>query len=280
MAKPANGWLRLTAPIGVLLAIAAGSGLLVPGLYHDSPYLATQAVAQDLVSLTVGLPLLIATAVLAARGSLRARLLWLGGLIYLVYTYAIAALEVRFNALFLVYVALLGCSLYALIGGLVTTDLPAVKASFSEKAPVKTVSIYLGVLAILFYGLWLSEVIPALIAGATPQSVADNGTPTNAVHVLDMAWVLPAMGIAAVTLWRQRPLGYMLAAALLAFVVLLALAILSMVVFLMRGGHPVVVPQVVVFATLFMTSLGMLTWFMRSLRPAASKESVLTGVSP
>jgi hypothetical protein len=270
MAKPANGWLGLTAPIGVLLAIAAGSGLLVPGLYHGSPYFTTQAVAQDLVSLAVGLPFLIATAVRATCGSLRARLLWLGGLIYLVYTYAIAALEVRFNALFLVYVALLGCSLYALIGGLVTTDLPAVKASFSEKASVKPVSVYLGVLAILFYGLWLSEVIPALIAGATPQSVIDNGTPTNAVHVLDMAWVLPAMGIAAVALWLQRPLGYALAAALLSFVVLLALAILSMVLFLMRDGHPVVVPQVVVFAGLFMTSLGMLTWFMRSMQPGAS----------
>jgi hypothetical protein len=259
--------LWLTAPIGVLLAIAAGSGLLIPGLYRGSPFFTTQAIAQDLVSLAVGLPFLIATAVLAARGSLRARTLWLGGLIYLVYTYVIAALEVRFNPLFLVYVALLGCSLYALIGGFVTTDLPAVKASFSEKAPVKPVSLYLGVLATLFYGLWLSEVIPALIAGATPQSVTDNGTPTNAVHVLDMAWVLPAMAIAAVALWRRRPLGYTLAAALLSFVVLLALAILSMVLFLMRGGHPVVAPQVVVFAGLLMTSLGMLIWFLRSLRP-------------
>jgi hypothetical protein len=266
MATRANGWLWLTAPIGLLLAIAAGGGLLLRGLYRDSPYFATQAVAQDLVSLAVVLPLLITTALLAGRGSLRARLLWLGGLVYLVYTYVIAALEDRFNALFLVYVALLGCSLYALIGGLVTTNLPAIKASFSENTPVKPLSTYLAVLAILFYGLWLSEVVPALLAGATPQSITDNGTPTNAVHVLDMAWVLPAMGIAAVSLWRKRPLGYTLAGALLSFVVLLALAILSIVVFLTRGGHPVVVPQVVVFATLFVISLGLLIWYMQRLR--------------
>jgi len=262
----ANGWLWLTAPVGLLLAIAAGSGLLVRGLYRDSRYFATQAVAQDLVSLAVVLPLLIATTVLAGRRSLRARLLWLGSLIYLVYTYVIAALAARFNALFLVYVALLGCSLYALIGGLVTTDLPATRAWFSESAPVKAVSTYLAALAILFYWLWLSEVIPALIAGETPQSITDNGTPTNAVHVLDMAWVLPAMGIAAVGLWRKRPLGYVLAGALLSFVVLLALAILSMVVFLARDGYPVVVPQVVVFAALFVISLGMLIWYLQHLR--------------
>ena len=262
----ANGWLWLTAPVGLLLAIAAGGGLLVRGLYRDSRYFATQAVAQDLVSLSVVLPFLIATTLLAARGSLRARLLWLGGLVYLVYTYAISALAARFNALFLIYVGLLGCSLYALIGGLVTTNFQAIRASFSESAPVKAVSTYLAVLTILFYWMWLSEVIPALIAGETPKSITDNGTPTNAVHVLDMAWVLPAMAMAAVSLWRRRPLGYALAGALLSFVVLLALAILSMVVLLARAGYPVVAPQVVVFAALCVISLGMLIWYLQHLR--------------
>jgi hypothetical protein len=47
----------------------------------------------------------------------------------------IYAFHVRFNPLFLVYVALLGLSLYALIGGLATTDFQAVKARFTEKRP-------------------------------------------------------------------------------------------------------------------------------------------------
>ena len=51
---------------------------------------------------------------------MRAQLIWLGVLVYLIYTYVTYAFVVRFNPLFLVYVALLGCSLYALIGGLAT----------------------------------------------------------------------------------------------------------------------------------------------------------------
>jgi hypothetical protein len=262
----ANIWLWLTAPIAVLLAIAAGGGLFISGLYRDTPYFAAQAEGQDLVSLAVVLPTLIISAILAARGFRRARLVWLGGLIYLVYTYAIAAFEVRFNALFLVYVALLGCSLYALIGGFVTTDMAWIKSGFTGKTPVKAVSIYLAVLAVLFYFLWLSEIVPALTAGKVPQSVQENGTPTNAVHVLDMAWILPAFGIAAVNLWRRQALGYTLAGALLSYGVLLLLAILSMVVFMLRKGHPVEVPQVVMFGMFFTISLGMLIWYMKSVK--------------
>jgi len=80
-----------------------------------------------------------------------------------------------------------------------------------------------------------------------------------------MAWILPAFGITAVSLWRKQALGYTLAGALLSYGVLLILAILSMVVFMIRGGHPVVAPQVVIFGALFAISLGMLIWYMRGL---------------
>lgn len=104
------------------------------------------------------------------------------------------------------------------------------------------------------------------MAGEIPQSIRDNGTPTNAVHVLDMTWILPAFGIAAVSLWRKQALGYTLAGAILSYIVLLVLAILSMVVFMFRGGHAVVVPQVVIFGALFAISLGMLIWYMKGLK--------------
>ena len=39
--------------------------------------------------------------------------------------------------MFLVYVALLGLSLYTLIGGLATTEFEALKARFTERTPVR-----------------------------------------------------------------------------------------------------------------------------------------------
>jgi len=267
--KYTNGWSGLTIPIAVLLAIATAGGVFMRGLYRDNVYFTVQAIGQDFISLVVVLPTLIVTSILARRGSARAYLVWLGVLVYLVYTYVVAAFDNNFNRLFLVYVALLGCSLYALIGGLVRMNMAGIKACFAENSPVKAVSVYLAILAALFYLLWLREIIPALVTGGIPQSIRDNGTPTNAIHVLDMAWILPAFGIGAVTLWRKQALGYTLAGVLLSYGVQLMLAILSMVVFMERGGFPVAVPQVVIFGIIFSISLGMLIWYMRGLKRQA-----------
>ena len=264
--RRANWWLWLTIPIAILLAVAAGGGLFIKGLYRDTPNLVTQAIGQDAITLVVALPTLVISALLTSRGSQRARLVWLGGLIYMVYTYVGYAFAVRFNSLFLVYVALLGCSTYALIGGLVATDWAGIKAGFTEQTPVKAVSIYLAVIAVLFYFLWLSEAVPASLTGNRPQSLIDAGTPTNLVQVLDMAWFLPATAITAVSLWRKQPIGYTLAGAILTFVVLLTLAILSMVVFMGRAGQPVVIPQVVIYGALLMVSIGLLIWYLKNLK--------------
>ena len=259
-------WLWLSAPIALLVAIAAGVGFFIEDLYRDTPINAAQAVGQDFITLVVALPVLVISAILAARGSRRAHMVWLGVLVYLVYTYVMYALAIQFNSLFLVYVALLGCSLYALIGGLVTTDFVGIKAHFSRGTPVKAVSIFLAVVAVLFYFLWLSEDIPALLAGEVPQGVIDSEAPTDVVHVLDMVWILPAMVLTAVWLWRGRALGYALAGTLLSFLSLLVLAIISMIVLEVLYGLAAAVGVAVIFGGVFAISLGMLAWYLRGVR--------------
>ena len=257
--------LWLTVPIAILLAVAAGCGLLVDGLYRDVPSMVTQAKAQDIVSLGVVLPILMITAVLTLRGSLRARLIWLGALVYLVYTYASFAFAIRYNPLFIAYIALLGCSLYALIINLATIDYAEMKARFASRLPAKVVCLFFVLIVILFYYFWLSELIPALIAGRIPQSILDDGTPTNAIHVLDMAWILPSFGIAAVSLWRKGSLGYTLAGILLPFFVLLVSAVLSMGLLVVWEGDPEAFPMVVMFGALLVIAIGMVIWYLKGL---------------
>lgn len=220
-ARSPDIWLWLTVPIAVLLAIAAGSGLFISGLYRDTPNLVAQAIGQDAIPLVIALPTLVIGAFFTGCGSQRARLVWLGGLVYTVYTYVGYAFSVRFNPLFLVYVALRGCSTYALIGGLVTTDWAGIKADFTKQTPVKTVSVYLAVISGLFYLPWLSEALPASLTGNPLQSLIDAGSPTNFVQLLDMAWLLPAIAITAFSLWCKRSFGYTFAGVLLAHFALL-----------------------------------------------------------
>jgi hypothetical protein len=263
-----QAWLWLTVPIAILVAIAAGSGLFVNGLYRDSPiFVVGQAVGHDLVTLVVALPALIVSVILAGRGSQRARLIWLGTLIYMVYSYLLISFTVRFNSLFLVYMALLGCSSYALIGGLATTDLEGEKARFTEKTPVKVVSIFLAVMVVLFSFYWLSEIVPALIAGDLPRLALWTETPTNPYYVLDLAWILPALGLTAIWLWRRRELGYTLAGALLTYTAVIGLAVMSETVFAHRYGHPGDISgEIATFAISTVVTLCMLVWFLRGLR--------------
>lgn len=255
-------WLWLTVPIAALVLAAAGGELLFDVFRGDSPYLVAQAIGQDLVTLLVALPALVIGAVLAARGSDRARLVWLGVLVYLVYTYVIYAFHIRFNPLFLVYVALLGFSLYALIGGLATTDFDRIKARHTRENTAKAAGIFLLAVSVLFYFVWLGEVVPALISGTVPQSIADNGTPTNGVHVLDMAWILPSLILTGFWLRRRRPIAYALAGALLAFLPLLALAIVVMVVAMALYGQASSVAPAAIFGLLAAASLWTLVRYL------------------
>lgn len=260
---PIVGWLWLTLPLAVLVAIVSGTGLLVPNFYRDPPAWAIQTVAQDFTDLVMVVPTLLSSALLAGRGSQRARLVWLGALSYLVYAFVIYAFGVHYNPLFLVYVAALGCSLWALIGGMVTTDWSAITARFATRTPAKVVSLFLIVLAALFYLLWLGDEVPALLSGGVPASIKDIGVPTNPVHVLDMAMLLPAMVLAGVWLWRQQAIGYGLAALLLVNGLFQTLGIAIVMLFSLRAGLPAAAGPVLIFVALAVVHLALLAWYLR-----------------
>jgi hypothetical protein len=59
---------------------------------------------------------------------------------------------------------------------------------------------------VIYYPPWLAEVVPALLSGSVPKSIADSGLIANPVHTLDLSIVLPAFMITAVSLYLRRQL--------------------------------------------------------------------------
>ena len=55
------------------------------------------------------------------------------------------------------------------------------------------------------------------------------GLPTNPVHVLDLAFYLPAAALAGWWMWQRRPIGYVAAPAVLTFLALTGVPILTTV---------------------------------------------------
>lgn len=225
-------WLWLSVPIATLGIAASLSGIFVGSVYsRETESFAAQGVGQDIANL-IAYAVLLLLMWAALRGSVRAYLGWLGVLVYSIYSYVIYAFDVKFNALFLVYVAVLGLSIYTLIGGLAAIDPARVKALFGAHAPVRSTWIALVAVSVLFYVQWLSEDLPAILGGKTPQSLLDADLPTSPIHVLDMAVLLPAVLATGVLLARRRAWGYCLAPVLLTGLVLLAMGIVTLMVVL------------------------------------------------
>ncbi len=260
-------WLWLSIAAAVLAVLGSIIALSVPGIYARlTPVFLPQALAQDIANLAIASPAWLILAAFALRGSLRAYLLWLGVLAFTIYNYVIYTFSVPFGPLFLLWVAVLGLSLYALIGGVSSVDHDAVKAVFTSPHAVAVVGWFLIATGILFALLWLSEDVPALLRGTMPQSVVDMALPTNPVHVLDLAFFLPGVLVAGWLLLKGRALAYTLAPAFIVFLILTGIPILiTPVVQATRGeaaGWGVLFP----IGTLTVLLLCLLVWLLSTIR--------------
>jgi hypothetical protein len=263
-----SGWLWLSIAAAVLAAVGSVIGLADSRIYAGlTPAFLPQAIAQDIANLALAAPAMVILAALALRGSLRAYLLWLGVLTFTVYNYVIYVVSVPFGPLFLLWVAVLGMCIYALIGGIASADHDAVAARYASRRAVSVVAWALIVVAILFALLWLSEDVPALLTGARPQSVADMALPTNPVHILDLAFFLPAVIVTGVLLLKGKPLAYTLAPAFIVFLVLTGIPILLTPVVQTARGETAAWGVVVPIGTLTVALLALLAWLLTTIRP-------------
>jgi hypothetical protein len=260
-------WLWLSIAAALLAAAGNIIGLSVPAIYARlTPAFFPQALAQDVANLGLIAPAWLILAVLALRGSLRAALLWLGVLTFTVYNYVIYTFSVPFGPLFLLWVAVLGLALFGLIGGITALDHVAVRSSFANGRAVKTAAWSLLAIAVLFGYLWLSEDVPALLSGTTPQSVADMGLPTNPVHILDLAFFLPAVLLTGIWLLKGKPLAFSLAPAFMVFLILTGIPILLTPVVQVARGQAAAWGVAVPIGTLTVLMLCLLVWLLSTIR--------------
>ena len=263
----AASWLWLSIVAALMGAAGSVIGLAVDSIYEGlTPVFLPQALAQDIANLALVAPAWLLLAALALRGSLRAYLLWLGVLAFTVYNYVIYTFAIPFGPLFFLWVAVLGLSTYALIGGVAAIDHGAVAARFTSRRAVTVVAWFLIVTAVLFGLLWLSEDIPALLAGDRPQSLIDMALPTNPVHILDLGFFLPAVIATGVLLLRRNPLAHTLAPPLIVFLLLTGVPILLTPVVQAARSDEAAWGVAVPIGMLTLICLGMLAWLLSSVR--------------
>ncbi len=180
------------------------------GVYAwDTVFFAAGFRGMDVVTVCAGVPLLALAWWRWRRGSLQGGLLMVGALTYFVYISASLTFSAAFNRLFLLYVALLACSLYALLFALGSMDAGRLEHDLTGEIPRKGLAGFLVVAGVGTLVLWVSDLIGPLLAGRPPALLGPYTTMFT--HGFDSAVITPAALITAVFVWQRKPPGLLLA---------------------------------------------------------------------
>ncbi len=210
----------LSGVLVLITCVAAGLTFFWDGLLTGPAVMNGSARGTALTLLVLTVPVIAVAMALAARGSAGGLIVWLGALGVVLYNAQMFLYATPFNQLFLIYVAMLGLSLWSigalLVGG--TADRLAEHAG--DRMPLRVLAGYVWVVAALNALMWLRTIVPAVVSDR-PASVLDGtGIATNPVFVQDLAIWLPLAATAGVWLLRRAAWGYLVVGGLLAMWVL------------------------------------------------------------
>jgi hypothetical protein len=221
----------------VVFGVAAAASLVTlvwPGSFPDplpasgGNRVLAEARGWSAATLAVAIPLALVALRAACHGSLRGLLVWLGGLVYFVYTGLEFAVSPPFTALYLLYIAAFACAIPALVIGASLVDVAALPAAFGDRVPRLPVAVFCILFASLLAVAWLVGIGRETLAGAFGWPVGEDAV-QHVVHALDLGLQVP-LGIAAgLTLLQRSPAGLLLAPLMLVNVVCMGAALTAMV---------------------------------------------------
>ncbi len=191
----------LTLVTGLLMAGASLAGLLFSERVYPDIELRSAFVANDVVNLLIGLPILLGSLWLTRRGRLVGLLLWPGALLYVLYNYIAYIFGSPLGVWSWLYFSIALLSAYICYDLLRSLDARAVQDQLSGAVPVRMA----GWVLIVFGVLFIFRAIGMLTqtnASEGALAASDFGT-LIADLVLSTAWLA-----GGVLLLRRKPLGF------------------------------------------------------------------------
>lgn len=238
------------------------------GLYkYDSVLSASQGIAQDVVTLVMGIPLLLLSLGLFRRNSLRGKLLLAGTLAYFLYTYLSYAMLMAYNSLFLLYVALYSLSLFAFIFTLRSIEVGELPQHFSNRLPRKSIAAFLFLTAAFLLLAWLGRIGPSIL-GSEPPVGLESAT-TLVIQALDLGLIVPFSFLGGYLLLKGNAWGYLIASVLLFKVFTLGTALCAMIVGQLLAGVEIAWIEAVVFPAITLAGIILVIVLVRNISEKA-----------
>src|SRR6202165_1227404 len=175
---------RLAALAGVAAALASIAGF-IPGVYRDPMIVIAQSHGFDIVVL-IGVLILGLGLSWSARGSVRGRLVAIGALGYLVYSFVTYAFLIVLNAATVLYIAVLGFGIWSFITGFATVDEHQADNLTAEHPHRWLTGGFMIVIAALFALTWLRQIAGSVMSGQIPAGLVAAGWPMYTHYVLDL----------------------------------------------------------------------------------------------
>ena len=216
------------------------------GLYHyDSITVVSQGIAQDIVTLFLGIPLLIISLLLARKGLIKARLLLTGTLGYFLYTYISYTFLWMFNPFFLIYVLLMSASFFAFTLSMMSFDIELMSTSFKEKLPVKFIGGFQIFFAVAIGLMWLGKIVPSLMNGTTPTGLEQYTT--LVIQGIDLGFVVPVAFVSGILILKRKNFGYLLSSVIITKGFTMGAAITAMVIGQAAAGVQMSFLEILIF---------------------------------
>jgi hypothetical protein len=190
----------ISSVIAVLMALVSLAGLLFPDRVYPTTELRSSFLANEVVNLLIGLPILLLSIWRARGGHLDGLLLWPGALLYILYNYIAYAIGMPLNGISLIYLTLV------LLSGYVIFDL-------TRKIDQHSLQVQLGGFGFIIISGWILTILGSLfllralgmLVGAQMNHFA---MPITDIGVLIADMILSLLWIAGgILLIMRKPLG-------------------------------------------------------------------------
>lgn len=220
------------------------------GIYaRDSVSMATQAIAQDQVTLFLGVPLLIASIILLKIQKNTGAFLLSGILGYFLYTYVSYSILMTYNQFYLVYLVLMVLSFYGFlisIGSLLGDEsIEKIK----EKFPVKSTSRFLFIAGVAILFMWMGRIVPTMNGNTAPVGLEQYST--LGIQTLDLGFIVPACFVIGYLLRKGDKKGYVLSIVLIMKAEMMTIAVSNMAISMKLKGVEISFIELIFFPILF-----------------------------
>lgn len=238
------------------------------GVYaFNAERVVAEGIGWDIFTLLIAVPALLAALPSLAKGSLRGRLFALGILAYLFYQYLMYAVAWAFGPFFLLFIAIYGLSLAAIVWIGSTIPLNRLTELFSDSFPRRGMAVLCFLLAAMLLLMWLERILTAL--SGQIQGILQGQT-TLVVQALDLGLIVPLALFTGVAAWRDSAIGYLLSSIVVVKAVAMAAAICAMLLSAWAYEGRLKVVPLVIFAAVAGVAVWLALRMYRSLLPTPS----------